>query len=100
MKKQTDSGFGVDAREGGPLEASSHLCLSGLFLMTFAMGGISHAGSWQTCTAHPHDPHRASSILPSFCALRTLPITLCLSVIMLKGGAHDARWIHFQPCLS
>ena len=24
-----------------------HLCLSGLFLMTFVMGGISHAGSRQ-----------------------------------------------------
>ena len=33
--------------QGGFLEAWSCLCLSGLFLMTFATGGIPHAGSWQ-----------------------------------------------------
>ena len=45
--RQTDSGFGVDARVGPgrfPREPTC-LCLSGLFLMTFAMGGILHSGS-------------------------------------------------------
>ena len=45
--RQTDSGFGVDARVGpGKFPRDlTHLCLSGLFLMTFAMGGIPRAGS-------------------------------------------------------
>ena len=46
--RQTDSGFGVDARVGPgrfPRDPT-RLCLSGLFLMTFAMGGIPRAGSW------------------------------------------------------
>ena len=45
--RQTDSGFGVDARVGPgrfPRDPTC-LCLSGLFLMTFAMGGIPCAGS-------------------------------------------------------
>ena len=45
--RQTDSGFGVDARVGPgrfPREPTC-LCLSGLFLMTFAMGGIPRASS-------------------------------------------------------
>ena len=46
--RQTDFGFGVDARVGPgrfPRDPT-RLCLSGLFLMTFAMGGIPRAGSW------------------------------------------------------
>ena len=44
--RQTDSGFGVDARAGpgGPLSPDSPLP-SGPLRMTFVMGGISHAGS-------------------------------------------------------
>ena len=45
--RQTDSGFGVDARVGPgrfPRDPT-HLCLLGLFLMTFAMGGIPRASS-------------------------------------------------------
>ena len=47
--RQTDSGFGVDARVGPgrfPRDPTC-LCLSGLFLMTFAMGRIPRAGSRQ-----------------------------------------------------
>ena len=47
--RQTDSGFGVDAQVGPgrfPRDLT-HLCLLGLFLMTFAMGGIPRAGSRQ-----------------------------------------------------
>ena len=47
--RQTGSGFGVDARVGPgrfPRDPA-HLCLLGLFLITFAMGGIPHAGSQQ-----------------------------------------------------
>ena len=47
--KQADSGFGVDARVGPgrfPRDPT-RLCLSGLFLMTFAMGRIPRAGSRQ-----------------------------------------------------
>ena len=50
--RQTDSGFRVDASVGPgrfPRDPT-HLCLSGLFLMTFAMGGIPRAGSWQCAT--------------------------------------------------
>ena len=56
MIRQTDSGFGADAWEvpaggggGGGVahEAWSRLCMSGPFLMTFAMGGIPYAGSRQ-----------------------------------------------------
>ena len=50
--RQTDSGFGVDARVGPrrfPRDPT-HLCLLGLFLMTFAMGGIPRAGSRQQPT--------------------------------------------------
>ena len=45
--RQTDSGFGVDARVGpGRLPRDpTYLCLPGLFLMTFAIGGIPCAGS-------------------------------------------------------
>ena len=52
--RQTDSGLGVDARAspGGFLESRSRLCPSCLFLMTFAMGGILHAGSRQ-CRVFP-----------------------------------------------
>ena len=42
--KQTDFGFGVDAQAEDPLRPDLP-CPSGLFLMTFVMGGISHAGS-------------------------------------------------------
>ena len=35
----------LEEAQGDFLEAWSRLCLSGLFLMTFVMGGISHAGS-------------------------------------------------------
>ena len=47
--RQTDSGFGVDARVGPERfpRDPTRLYLSGLFLMTFAMGGIPHAGSQQ-----------------------------------------------------
>ena len=47
--KQSDSGFGVDAREspGGPSRPDLAFALSGFFLMTFATGGIPHAGSQQ-----------------------------------------------------
>ena len=48
--RQTDSGLGVDAQVGPgrfPRDPT-HLCLSGLFLMTFAMGWIPHAGSRQS----------------------------------------------------
>ena len=56
--RQTDSGLGVDAREspGGPLRPDLTFALSGLFLMTFAMGGILHAGS-------QHQPSFSSSFL-------------------------------------
>ena len=66
--------------------------------MKFFLGG--NHSLRLSCTARPHDPHRASTILPSFCALRTPPTTLYLSVNMLEGGDHAARWIHFKPCLS
>ena len=36
--------------QGGSLEACSRLCLSGLFLVTFATSGIPHAGSQQWTT--------------------------------------------------
>ena len=56
------------------------------------------------CTARPPGPHRASSIPPSFCALRTsshhTSSSLYLHVNMLEGGAHAARRIYFKPCLS
>ena len=46
---QTDSGFGVDARidPGRFPRDPTHFSLSGLFLMTFAMGRIPRAGSRQ-----------------------------------------------------
>ena len=48
--RQTDSGFGVDAREspGGPLRPDPAFAFcQAPFLMTFAMGGIPHSGSRQ-----------------------------------------------------
>ena len=48
--KQADSGFGVDAREnpGGHLRLDPAFAFcQAPFLMTFAMGGIPHAGSRQ-----------------------------------------------------
>ena len=47
--RQTDSGFGVDAQVGPGRfpQDPTRLCLLGLFLMTFAMGGIPRAGSRQ-----------------------------------------------------
>ena len=45
--KQTDSGFGVDAREslGSPL--SSEALLNSFLPHDLVLGGISHGGSWQ-----------------------------------------------------
>ena len=46
--RQTDSGFGVDAREspGGPLRPDPAFAFcQAPFLMTFAMDGIPHTGS-------------------------------------------------------
>ena len=48
--KQTNFGLGVDARAKDPLRPETRLCLSSLFLMTFVMGEIPHAGSRQ-CSA-------------------------------------------------
>ena len=48
--RQTDFGFGVDAREspGGPLRPDPAFAFcQASFLMTFATGGIPHAGSRQ-----------------------------------------------------
>ena len=48
--RQTDFGFGVDAREspGGPLRPDLAFAFcQAPFLMIFATGGIPHAGSWQ-----------------------------------------------------
>ena len=45
--RQTDSGLGVDAREGPRRPSSPEALLNGSFRHDLDMGGISHAGSRQ-----------------------------------------------------
>ena len=53
----------------GVPQVLTHLCLSGLFLMTFVMGGISRAGSqqkrkWQPIAVLlPGEPHGQRSLV-------------------------------------
>ena len=46
MKKQTDSGFGVDAQAGPGGPWSPEALLIRTLPNDLVMGGISHAGSW------------------------------------------------------
>ena len=55
--KQADSGFGgwmLRKFQGEPLKPDHALAFcQASFLMTFATGGIPHAGSWQSSTPRP-----------------------------------------------
>ena len=48
MVRQTDSGFGVDARAGLGSPSSPEALLNSSLPHDLVMGGISHAGSWQS----------------------------------------------------